>query len=102
MPSCHPIGPSRKVFNRERAIQSGQCIVWIIDRDTMALHKGMHTALHRNLPPYTGEFDHIGRSRLCQRWTMEHNEYMFIVPLDRKSTRLNSSHGYISYAVFCL
>src|SRR2546429_7090490 len=22
--------------------------------------------------------------------------------LDRKSTRLNSSHGYISYAVFCL
>src|SRR2546422_7964591 len=24
------------------------------------------------------------------------------VPADRKSTRLNSSHGYISYAVFCL
>src|SRR2546422_6978441 len=25
-----------------------------------------------------------------------------IVERDRKSTRLNSSHGYISYAVFCL
>src|SRR2546422_6907352 len=25
-----------------------------------------------------------------------------IEELDRKSTRLNSSHGYISYAVFCL
>src|SRR5687768_18239117 len=25
-----------------------------------------------------------------------------IVWADRKSTRLNSSHGYISYAVFCL
>src|SRR5687768_18123901 len=25
-----------------------------------------------------------------------------IAPEDRKSTRLNSSHGYISYAVFCL
>src|SRR2546429_7998304 len=25
-----------------------------------------------------------------------------IEPTDRKSTRLNSSHGYISYAVFCL
>src|SRR5256884_7321932 len=25
-----------------------------------------------------------------------------IVLIDRKSTRLNSSHGYISYAVFCL
>src|SRR2546422_7968078 len=24
------------------------------------------------------------------------------VMIDRKSTRLNSSHGYISYAVFCL
>src|SRR2546422_4178219 len=24
------------------------------------------------------------------------------VRVDRKSTRLNSSHGYISYAVFCL
>src|SRR2546422_7865186 len=29
---------------------------------------------------------------------------IFVAPLraDRKSTRLNSSHGYISYAVFCL
>src|SRR2546422_8597536 len=26
----------------------------------------------------------------------------FVDGLDRKSTRLNSSHGYISYAVFCL
>src|SRR5256884_2243737 len=25
-----------------------------------------------------------------------------LVVTDRKSTRLNSSHGYISYAVFCL
>src|SRR5205809_3970428 len=25
-----------------------------------------------------------------------------LASLDRKSTRLNSSHGYISYAVFCL
>src|SRR2546429_1047377 len=28
--------------------------------------------------------------------------FPFVVPTDRKSTRLNSSHGYISYAVFCL
>src|SRR2546422_6527291 len=27
---------------------------------------------------------------------------LFMACLDRKSTRLNSSHGYISYAVFCL
>src|SRR2546422_7039353 len=30
-----------------------------------------------------------------------HVEYSAEI-LDRKSTRLNSSHGYISYAVFCL
>src|SRR2546429_5043574 len=28
--------------------------------------------------------------------------YGIVFSLDRKSTRLNSSHGYISYAVFCL
>src|SRR3712207_7363273 len=27
---------------------------------------------------------------------------LFLPPLDRKSTRLNSSHANISYAVFCL
>src|SRR2546422_6503954 len=27
---------------------------------------------------------------------------VFCLSRDRKSTRLNSSHGYISYAVFCL
>src|SRR2546429_5747999 len=31
----------------------------------------------------------------------EGNNYQ-IEGIDRKSTRLNSSHGYISYAVFCL
>ena len=34
------------------------------------------------------------------RCTKNH-EYIFLLS-DRKSTRLNSSHGYISYAVFCL
>src|SRR2546429_7872102 len=29
-------------------------------------------------------------------------EHFAAVEKDRKSTRLNSSHGYISYAVFCL
>src|SRR5687768_17820862 len=29
-------------------------------------------------------------------------EVIVVPAIDRKSTRLNSSHGYISYAVFCL
>src|SRR3712207_8361305 len=31
-----------------------------------------------------------------------HGDEDLIVPVDRKSTRLNSSHANISYAVFCL
>src|SRR5216684_6289932 len=42
----------------------------------------------------------IGRSARCSY----HRRGVFQRPAgeDRKSTRLNSSHGYISYAVFCL
>src|SRR2546422_7223583 len=35
------------------------------------------------------------------RWDHEPQGLRLVIP-DRKSTRLNSSHGYISYAVFCL
>src|SRR2546422_5106925 len=34
--------------------------------------------------------------------SLEINAGDFFAIIDRKSTRLNSSHGYISYAVFCL
>src|SRR2546422_8420915 len=35
-------------------------------------------------------------------WNFHTNNLDKMMRLDRKSTRLNSSHGYISYAVFCL
>src|SRR2546422_4700842 len=47
----------------------------------------------------------------CSYWPRKRNPcertVAFLLPIlapsqDRKSTRLNSSHGYISYAVFCL
>src|SRR2546422_4076540 len=38
-------------------------------------------------------------SQLASNWRSVEDASAF---LDRKSTRLNSSHGYISYAVFCL
>src|SRR2546422_6717659 len=39
-----------------------------------------------------------------RRRAVENADVAFVEPQrqDRKSTRLNSSHGYISYAVFCL
>src|SRR5258708_27469516 len=40
-------------------------------------------------------------------WRLAHDPlrllaYAFVILIDRKSTRLNSSHQIISYAVFCL
>src|SRR6185503_14677614 len=64
----------------------------------MALHKGMHAALHRDLSPHTGKFDHVGCSRLRQRRAMKHDEDMLIVPLvDLKimGHRIQVRHGYL-------
>src|SRR3712207_6943726 len=36
------------------------------------------------------------------RWRLRHGQVPRALDLDRKSTRLNSSHANISYAVFCL
>src|SRR2546429_1501020 len=47
----------------------------------------------RNTPVSAGAFGY--RARGLNPSALERE-------LDRKSTRLNSSHGYISYAVFCL
>src|SRR2546422_2457143 len=43
--------------------------------------------------PKVGIFKDAGKVRMDEKE---------LVHIDRKSTRLNSSHGYISYAVFCL
>src|SRR2546422_4118478 len=43
-----------------------------------------------------------GRAALVQRRRGHRLEKARRLRQDRKSTRLNSSHGYISYAVFCL
>src|SRR3989304_945623 len=51
-------------------------------------------SLHDALPIYDcGDFPKVFERAL---------ELSGYASLDRKSTRLNSSHGYISYAVFCL
>src|SRR5256884_4491806 len=55
----------------------------------------------------------MNQIKIFQIWPPESNVSVFLdcwrrdlgqtlIQSDRKSTRLNSSHGYISYAVFCL
>src|SRR2546429_6557990 len=39
---------------------------------------------------------------IAENWLKPETALKRVVGEDRKSTRLNSSHGYISYAVFCL
>src|SRR5206468_6306549 len=51
--------------------------------------------------PYTTLFRSASRSHPAQHITLE-NVCTRGAPRDRKSTRLNSSHDQISYAVFCL
>src|SRR5256884_6094515 len=55
---------------------------------------------HRLRPRYT-----IDRSRIVAEVVeppLRPGNAVVVDLIDRKSTRLNSSHGYISYAVFCL
>src|SRR2546422_5493165 len=49
--------------------------------------------------PLLAEIEHQPVRPAEQRGRMQHVQDFLV---DRKSTRLNSSHGYISYAVFCL
>src|SRR2546429_4202889 len=64
-------------------------------------------------PPRSTLFPYTTLFRSRERFVQEILDRRFLIELvevasvpflarDRKSTRLNSSHGYISYAVFCL
>src|SRR3989449_6412157 len=46
--------------------------------------------------------DFLDHLNLLLPATLEDDRELGLLLRDRKSTRLNSSHGYISYAVFCL
>src|SRR2546429_1505817 len=58
------------------------------------------TPIGRKLPPEQNPHQKCA-SRSLGRSDTNHPGHRR-APVDRKSTRLNSSHGYISYAVFCL
>src|SRR5205809_4587089 len=59
-----------------------------------------YTTLFRSVCPHRQSACQLVRTTdsRCAAWHVARAN----VAVDRKSTRLNSSHGYISYAVFCL
>src|SRR2546422_5324995 len=71
-----------------------------------------YTTLFRSDNPLSwlsfGAVAQLGEHLVCNQGVVGSNPIRSILrsagpaATDRKSTRLNSSHGYISYAVFCL
>src|SRR2546422_6547306 len=66
-----------------------------------------YTTLFRSIQGVTGRissgvFVCSGGPSLLRRSPPKRSLCVSYRMIDRKSTRLNSSHGYISYAVFCL
>src|SRR2546429_3222810 len=73
---------------------------------TLSLHDALPISTFRN--HNTEIKDNISKNNALLAYlsrsgrTRKEDGGLSIVAQDRKSTRLNSSHGYISYAVFCL
>src|SRR5205809_1745538 len=61
-----------------------------------------YTTLFRSLQPRVGHLDHADVGLDRAEGIVLRGRGLGGGERDRKSTRLNSSHGYISYAVFCL
>src|SRR2546422_10884837 len=66
---------------------------WVIENGTLAKHERVADIVSK---------DEFGDFELMIDWKIGEAGNSGIFYRDRKSTRLNSSHGYISYAVFCL
>src|SRR5438270_12935300 len=80
------------------------CIVSFFFNDTASTDiytLSLHDALPILLAPGDPGEGHVGRDRAVHE--ADHGQAAELFQLrDRKSTRLNSSHSQISYAVFCL
>src|SRR3990172_2439019 len=63
----------------------------------LATEAGVALSIHAPLPAFLG---HLKRDLKYTRAMGMLHHCAGLARLDRKSTRLNSSHGYISYAVF--
>src|SRR2546422_6765391 len=71
-------------------------------RSTLFPYTTLFRSVHRRAleRPLDRALDRVRAERLRDLGDLRHEHVR--AHADRKSTRLNSSHGYISYAVFCL
>src|SRR3712207_7641824 len=92
-PQTSTLFPSPTLFRSARA--AGRVRQRVLDRLARALHLG-HLRHQRERAEVPAGADELGDGRTWA-WHTPWN-----ASIDRKSTRLNSSHANISYAVFCL
>src|SRR2546422_4873986 len=91
--------PYTTLFRSQRELPVGHLVVplYLLEHaDEERDQKDHHPGAMRELGD--GQ-DHRGHACCDCAGQVDHE---LLPPADRKSTRLNSSHGYISYAVFCL
>src|SRR2546422_2559270 len=77
------------------------CVIFFFFNDT-ATTEIYTLSLHDALPIYAENQGDDGRGERLEQLSSLVQSREESCSRDRKSTRLNSSHGYISYAVFCL
>src|SRR2546430_6267586 len=61
-----------------------------------------YTTLFRSVPSLEKHTDEFDQSLIRDALPQQGQQNPMVNRVDRKSTRLNSSHSQISYAVFCL
>src|SRR5205807_2960695 len=85
-----------------KAIYKGKCPVRLVFTGTiLAGRKGDVTFAWKRSDGFVGPMRTIHATRRGQGWRVNDEWELYTTTRDRKSTRLNSSHLVISYAVFC-
>src|SRR3712207_8165539 len=86
--------PRSTLFPYTTLFRSGSDHIQIVYISTKDVHEE-HYKFSREIPPYSCQ-------PMLNLKDSNFFDVLFCVTLDRKSTRLNSSHANRSYAVFCL
>src|SRR5687768_18359324 len=94
--------PSAAPFPYTTLFRSQHAAVWPPDLEIGRRLLAVELGQHRDPLPLEDEADRLLLHHSGQRTHLGLQARVQRSPQDRKSTRLNSSHGYISYAVFCL
>src|SRR3712207_8971266 len=94
-PPRSPLFPYTTLFRSLSAVEPGQGAIVTVDGDKVAAYR----AESGELQLLSATCRHLG---CLVTWNPAERSWDCPCHGDRKSTRLNSSHANISYAVFCL